>query len=404
MKNQYNKTITACFVGYIVQAIENNFVPLLFLTFQRTYDIPLSQITLLVTFNFGVQLLVDLLSVGFVDRIGYRASMVIAHFLSAAGLVLLTFLPELLPSPFAGILISVMVYAIGGGILEVLVSPVVEACPSDNKEKAMSMLHSFYCWGHVGVVLISTLFFYVFGIENWKVLAAVWAVIPICNAFVFARVPIAKLIEEGESGLRLRELFGIKIFWILLIMMICAGASEQAVSQWASTFAEKGLGISKTAGDLAGPMAFAILMGISRVFYGKYGDRIHLDRFMIYSCCLCIASYLGISLLPNPMLSLFACAVCGLSVGIMWPGTFSKAAAALPKGGTAMFALLALGGDLGCSGGPTLVGMVSSSLGDNLKMGVLAGVIFPVLLLTGIVLCRKQHTGRRYGGSSDGCV
>lgn len=391
MKNQYNKTITACFVGYIVQAIVNNFVPLLFLTFQRTYDIPLSQITLLVTFNFGVQLLVDLLSVGFVDRIGYRASMVIAHFLSAAGLILLTFLPELLPSPFAGILIAVMVYAIGGGILEVLVSPVVEACPSDNKEKAMSMLHSFYCWGHVGVVLISTLFFYVFGIDNWKILAAVWAVIPICNAFVFTKVPIAKLIEEGESGLRLRELFGIKIFWILLIMMICAGASEQAVSQWASTFAEKGLGISKTAGDLAGPMAFAILMGASRAFYGKYGDRIHLDRFMIYSCCLCIASYLGISLSPNPLLSLFACAICGLSVGIMWPGTFSKASAALPRGGTAMFAFLALGGDLGCSGGPTLVGMVSSSLGDNLKMGVLAGVIFPVLLLTGIVLCRKQH-------------
>ena len=391
MKNQYNKTITACFVGYIVQAIVNNFVPLLFLTFQRTYDIPLSQITLLVTFNFGVQLLVDLLSVGFVDRIGYRASMVIAHFLSAAGLILLTFLPELLPSPFAGILISVMVYAIGGGILEVLVSPVVEACPSDNKEKAMSMLHSFYCWGHVGVVLISTLFFYVFGIENWKILAAAWAVIPICNAFVFTRVPIAKLIEEGESGLRLRELFGIKIFWILLIMMVCAGASEQAVSQWASTFAEKGLGISKTAGDLAGPMAFAILMGASRAFYGKYGDRIHLDRFMIYSCCLCIASYLGISLSPNPLLSLLACATCGLSVGIMWPGTFSKASAALPRGGTAMFAFLALGGDLGCSGGPTLVGMVSSSLGDNLKMGVLAGVIFPVLLLTGIVLCRKQH-------------
>ena len=391
MKNQYNKTITACFVGYIVQAIVNNFVPLLFLTFQRTYDIPLSQITLLVTFNFGVQLLVDLLSVGFVDRIGYRASMVIAHFLSATGLILLTFLPELLPSPFAGILIAVMVYAIGGGILEVLVSPVVEACPSDNKEKAMSMLHSFYCWGHVGVVLISTLFFYVFGIENWKILAAAWAVIPICNAFVFTRVPIAKLIEEGESGLRLRELFGIKIFWILLIMMVCAGASEQAVSQWASTFAEKGLGISKTAGDLAGPMAFAILMGASRAFYGKYGDRIHLDRFMIYSCCLCIASYLGISLSPNPLLSLFACAICGLSVGIMWPGTFSKASAALPRGGTAMFAFLALGGDLGCSGGPTLVGMVSSSLGDNLKMGVLAGVIFPVLLLTGIVLCRKQH-------------
>lgn len=390
IKNQYNKTVAACFVGYIVQAIVNNFVPLLFLTFQRTYDIPLSQITLLVTFNFGVQLLVDVLSVGFVDKIGYRVSMVAAHVLSAAGLILLAILPEILSSPFAGILIAVMVYAIGGGLLEVLVSPVMEACPSDNKEKAMSMLHSFYCWGHVGVVLLSTLFFRIAGIENWRILAVVWAAIPICNAFAFTKVPIAALIEEGETGLQLKELFSMKIFWILLIMMVCAGASEQAVSQWASTFAEKGLGISKTAGDLAGPMAFAILMGSARAFYGKYGDRIQLDRFMIYSSCLCILSYLGISLLPAAQLSLAACAVCGLSVGIMWPGTFSKASSALPRGGTAMFALLALGGDLGCSGGPTLVGTVSSLLGDNLKMGVLAGVIFPVLLLTGIILCRKK--------------
>lgn len=395
MENQYHKTITACFVGYIVQAVVNNFTPLLFLFFQKNYCIPLSQITLLVTFNFGIQLLVDLLSVGLIDKIGYRASMIIAHALSAAGLILLTVLPEILPTPFIGILTAVMIYAVGGGLLEVLVSPVVEACPSGNmeerhsKEKAMSMLHSFYCWGHAGVVLISTLFFYVAGIDHWKILAVVWAVIPIGNAFAFAKVPIAPLIEDGEPGLGLKELFRIKIFWILLIMMVCAGASEQAVSQWASAFAEKGLGISKAAGDLAGPMAFAVLMGMSRLFYGKYGDRIHLERFMIYSSCLCILSYLGISLFPTPQLSLAACAVCGLSVGIMWPGTFSKASAALPRGGTAMFALLALGGDIGCSGGPTLVGMVSGALADNLKMGILAGIIFPVLLLMGIILCRK---------------
>ena len=369
MKNQYNKTITACFVGYIVQAIVNNFVPLLFLFFQKNYHVPISQITLLVTFNFGIQLLVDLLSVRFVDRIGYRVSMVMAHVLAAAGLILLTVLPEVIPIPFIGILTSVMIYAVGGGLLEVLVSPVVEACPSDNKEKAMSLLHSFYCWGHAGVVLISTLFFHVAGIDNWKILAIIWAVIPLGNAFVFR----------------------LKIFWILLIMMICAGASEQAVSQWASAFAEKGLGISKAAGDLAGPMAFAILMGTSRLFYGKYGDRINLEHFMIFSTFLCILSYLGISLLSMPMLSLIACAVCGLSVGIAWPGTFSKASAALPKGGTAMFALLALGGDIGCSGGPTLVGMVSGALGDNMKMGILAGIIFPVLLLIGIILCRMEN-------------
>lgn len=393
MENQYDKTITACFVGYIVQAVVNNFTPLLFLFFQNSYHIPLSQITLMVTFNFGIQLLVDLLSVGFIDKIGYRASMVIAHVLSAAGLILLTILPEVLPVSFIGILIAVLIYAIGGGLLEVLVSPVVEACPSDNKEKAMSMLHSFYCWGHAGVVLISTLFFYVAGIEKWKILAVIWAVIPIGNALVFAKVPIAPLIEDGESGLELKDLFRIKVFWILLVMMVCAGASEQAVSQWASAFAEKGLGISKAAGDLAGPMAFAVLMGMSRLFYGKYGDRIHLERFMVYSSFLCILSYLGISLFPIPLLNLIACAVCGLSVGIMWPGTFSKASSALPKGGTAMFALLALGGDIGCSGGPTLVGMVSGALGDNLKMGILAGIIFPVLLLMGIILCRKTKKG-----------
>lgn len=386
MKNQYNKTITACFVGYIVQAIVNNFVPLLFLTFQRSYGIPLSQITVLVTVNFGVQLVVDLVSVSFVDRIGYRASMVMAHIFAAVGLIGLTVLPEVMPGPFMGILCSVVIYAVGGGLLEVLVSPVVEACPSANKEKAMSMLHSFYCWGHVGVVAISTLFFTVFGISSWKILALVWAVVPLCNMAVFTKVPIASLMGEGEKGLSIKELCSMKVFWVLLVMMVCAGAGEQAVSQWASTFAEKGLGISKTAGDLAGPMAFAALMGTARAFYGKYGEKINLDRFMVYSSILCIASYLWISLIPSPQVRLIGCAVCGLSVGIMWPGTFSKAAAALPRGGTAMFALLALGGDVGCSGGPTLVGMVSSALGENLKLGILAGVIFPALLLAGIFL------------------
>lgn len=390
MNKQYNKTITACFVGYIVQAIINNFVPLLFLTFERTYQIPLSQITLLVTINFGVQLLVDLLSIKFVDKIGYRASIVIAHLCSAAGLVLLTILPEVMSSSFLGILTAVVVYAIGGGLLEVLVSPIVEACPSDHKEKAMSMLHSFYCWGHVGVVALSTLYFYIVGISNWKILAVIWAVIPLANALAFTKVPIAPLLPEGESGLRMKDLLGMKLFWVLFIMMVCAGASEQAVSQWASTFAEQALGITKTLGDLAGPMAFAILMGASRFFYGKYGDRIDLDRFMIFSSLLCILSYLGISLIPVPLVSLAACAVCGLSVGIMWPGTFSKASQALRRGGTAMFALLALGGDVGCSGGPTLVGLISSSLNDNLKAGILAAIIFPVLLLTGILLCRRM--------------
>ena len=383
MKYSYDSTMRACFTGYIVQAIVNNFAPLLFLTFQRTYHIPLQQITLLVTFNFGIQLLTDLLSVAFVDRMGYRASMLLAHILSALGLICLTVLPERMGHPFAGILISVIVYAVGGGLLEVLVSPVVEACPSTHKEKAMSMLHSFYCWGHVGVVLFSSIFFKLAGIENWKLLAVLWAVIPILNALIFTRVPIAPVLPEGEEGMTIVTLFQNRTFWLLFVMMICAGASEQSVSQWASLFAEKGLGISKTAGDLAGPMAFAFLMGASRAFYGNYGEKINLDRFMAVSSVLCILSYLCLVFMPVPVLSLAGCALCGLSVGILWPGTFSRASKALPAGGTALFALLALGGDIGCSGGPTLVGMVSGMCKGNLKAGILAALIFPVLLLTG---------------------
>ena len=282
------------------------------------------------------------------------------------------------------------IYALGGGLIEVLISPIVESCPTDNKEKAMSLLHSFYCWGHVGVVLVSTVFFGIFGIANWKILACIWALIPVINAFVFAKAPIAPLIEEGESGMTMLDLCKSKVFWVMMLMMLCAGASEQAVSQWASTFAEKGLGVTKTIGDLAGPMTFAILMGSSRAFYGKFGHKIDLDRFMLGSSVLCIFSYLLIVASPIPFLSFVGCGICGLSVGIMWPGTFSKASVALKNGGTAMFALLALAGDLGCSGGPTLVGFVSSAAADNLKAGILVAIAFPVVMAVEIILQRRS--------------
>lgn len=390
MKDKYQKTMYACFAGYIVQAIVNNFVPLLFLTFESSYNIPLSQITMLITFNFGIQLIVDLLSTKFVDRIGYRVSIVMAHVFAAGGLIGLVVLPDLLPNAFAGLLIAVVIYAIGGGLIEVLISPIMESCPTENKEKAMSLLHSFYCWGHVGVVLLSTLFFKLCGIENWKILALIWAAIPIANGIVFCKAPIASLIEDGETGMSLRDLCRNQIFWILMLMMVCAGASEQAVSQWASTFAEQGLGVTKTIGDLAGPMAFAILMGSARAFYGKFGEKIDLDKFMMGSSLLCVIAYLCISLSPSPLISLVGCAVCGLSVGIMWPGTFSKASATLKNGGTAMFALLALAGDVGCSGGPTLVGFVTGQMSNNLKLGILAGIVFPILLIVAEIVLKGR--------------
>ena len=390
MKLTYRHTIRACLTGYIVQAVIVNFAPLLFLTFQASYGIPLTQITMLVTVNFGVQLLVDLLSAGFVDKIGYRVSIGIAHLTAAAGLIMLAVLPDVLPTPFYGLLAAVVVYAVGGGLLEVLVSPLVESCPTDNKAGTMSLLHSFYSWGQVGVVLLSTVYFAVFGTARWKILAMLWALLPICNFFVFTRVPIAPLVKEGERGLSLRELFSRRIFWLFFLMMLCAGASEQAVSQWASTFAEQSLGVSKTVGDLAGPMAFAVCMGVARSFYGNYGEKVDLDGFMIGSAALCVLSYLLLSLVPVPALGLVGCALCGVSVGIMWPGTLSKAAATLRGGGTAMFALLALAGDLGCSGGPTLAGMVSAAAGDELRAGLLAAVVFPLVLLLGLLLLWRK--------------
>ena len=345
MKKSYKSTMCACFTGYIVQAIINNFAPLLFVTFQKTFDIPLSQITALITVNFVIQLLIDLLSAGFIDKIGYRASAVLSHVFAAVGLILLTVLPEVFASPFVGLLIAVIIYAVGGGLLEVLVSPIMEACPTENKEKAMSLLHSFYCWGHMAVVLFSTLFFTAFGISNWRILAIIWALIPIVNAIFFTQVPIYSLQEEGEKGLTLKELCRNKVFWLMMIMMVCSGASEQAVSQWASTFAEQGLGVSKTVGDLAGPLAFAAFMGTSRLLYGKFGDKLNLNKCMFFSACLCVISYLCIALIPVPAIGLIGCALCGFSVGVLWPGTFSKSSAAIKRGGTVMFAMLALAGD-----------------------------------------------------------
>lgn len=390
MKANYKRTMTACFIGYIVQAIVNNFVPLLFVTFQHSYHISLSKITALITVNFIIQLIVDLLSAGFIDKIGYRTSVIIAHILSAAGLIFLTFLPGLLPDAFSGIMISVIIYAIGGGLIEVLISPIMEACPTDNKEKAMSLLHSFYCWGHMGVVLISTAFFAAAGVGCWKILTLIWALVPVLNIFLFAKTPILSLNAKDEQGLTVKQLFTNNYFWILMLMMMCAGASEQAISQWTSTFAEQGLGVGKTAGDLAGPMSFALLMGTARLIYGKYGHTLNLDHFMKYSTILCIASYLCIALVPVPVISLFGCAVCGFSVGILWPGTLSKAAVSIKGGGTALYAMLALAGDLGCSGGPTLAGIVSSRCNNDLRIGILAAIVFPILLLAGVICSGKK--------------
>ena len=376
----YNHTLRASYIGYISQAIVNNFAPLLFLTFQKTYGISLDKITLLVTMNFAVQLLVDFLAAGFVDRIGYRRAIVLAHLLCAGGVAGLGILPELTADPYLGFLGAVLLYAAGGGLIEVMISPIVEACPTERKEAAMSLLHSFYCWGHVLVVVASTVFFRVAGIGNWRILAFIWALVPFFNCFYFARVPIRSMTGEGR-GMSMRQLAGSGVFWLFVLLMVCSGASEQAMSQWASAFAESALQVGKTMGDLLGPCLFALLMGTSRAVYARFSRHMPLIPFMVGSGFLCIAGYLLAVWSKAPVMALMGCGLCGLSVGILWPGTFSLSCARIPRGGAAMAALLALGGDVGCSLGPTVVGLVSNTAGGSIRSGLLAAVVFPVLLL-----------------------
>lgn len=387
-QKNYKKTLVACYLGFVTQAISANFAPLLFLTFKSTYGITLDKIAMIPLVFYLTQLLVDLAATKFADKLGYRTCVVASQVLSSAGLVLMAILPEVFPVPFIGILISVVLYAIGSGLIEVLVSPIVEACPFDNKDGMMSLLHSFYCWGAMGVILGSTLFFAVFGFENWKILTFVWALVPLYNTFNFISCPIERLVEDGES-MPVRKLLKTPIFWLMILLMVCSGASEASMAQWASAFTESAIGVSKTVGDLAGPCLFAMFMGICRMLYGKFSEKLDLTKVMLICGILCAGCYLLASLSPLPILGLAGCALCGLAVGIMWPGSISISSQNCPKGGTAMFAFLALAGDLGAMVSPAMVGSISEKAGGTLKTGLLAATVFPVLLVCGLLILKR---------------
>ena len=391
MTNQknYKKTLIACYLGFVTQAISANFAPLLFLTFISTYGITLEKIAMIPMVFYLTQLLIDLAVTIFADRIGYRTCVIASQVLSAVGLVLMAILPEVLPVPFIGILISVVFYAIGSGLVEVLVSPIVEACPFENKEGMMSLLHSFYCWGAMGVILGSTLFFTIFGIENWKILTFIWALVPLYNTFNFINCPIERLLENGKS-MGISKLLKTPIFWLMIILMVCSGASEATMAQWASAFTESAIGVSKTVGDLAGPCLFAMFMGISRVFYGKYSEKLDLNKVMLICGTMCVGCYLLAALSSIPLLGLMGCALCGLAVGIMWPGSISISSQNCPRGGTAMFAFLALAGDLGATVSPAMVGGISEMVGGNLKTGLLVATLFPIVLVLGLLILKKK--------------
>ncbi len=394
IRNDYSWTIRACCIGYITQAIAVNFAPLLFLTFHNDYGISMSQIGMLIAITFIIQIAVDFFSTKFIDKIGYRISVISAHIMSALGFIMLGFLPDLLLNPLLGIYVSCFFYSFGSGLLEVLVSPIVESCPTDNKESVMGLLHSFYCWGTALVILVSTIFFAIFGIQNWRVVSALWAVIPILNILLFVRVPIAH-IESSTEHPGLLGLLNHRIIWIVILMMLASGAAELSMSQWASAFAESGLGVSKTIGDIAGPFMFAMLMGTGRVVYSVLVKKIPMIKYMVICALFCIASYLMASLAGNPVISLIGCGLVGFSVGVFWPGTFSYAAQRCPQGGAALFGLLAFSGDTGCSLGPALVGAVSGAFSDNLSAGLFSAVVFPVALaIITTALMTKDKKGR----------
>jgi len=391
-QRDYKKTLIACYLGFVTQAISSNFTPLLFLTFKSTYGITLDKIAMIPMVFYFTQLLTDLAATKYADRIGYRTCVVASQVLSSVGLILMAFLPDLLPVPFIGILISVVLYAMGSGLIEVLVSPIVEACPFENKDGMMSLLHSFFCCGSMGTILGSTLFFAVFGIENWKILTVIWALVPLYNTFNFINCPIERLVEDGKS-MGVSKLLKTPIFWLMILLMVCAGSSEATMTQWTSAFTESALGVTKTIGDLAGPCLFAMFMGIARMLYGKFSEKLDLTKAMLICGIMCVGCYLLASLSKLPILGLAGCALCGLTVGIMWPGTISISSQKCPRGGTAMFAFLALAGDLGATLGPTLVGSLSERAGGNLKIGLLAATVFPIVLVVGLIVLRsvKKH-------------
>jgi len=388
-KKNYKKTLLACYLGFVTQAISANFAPLLFLTFKGTYGISLDKIAMIPMVFYLTQLLVDLAATKVADKIGYRACVVASQVVSAAGLALMAILPDILPEPFWGVMISVVLYAIGSGLIEVLVSPIVEACPFENKDGMMSLLHSFYCWGAMGVILGSTLFFAVFGVENWKILTFIWAIVPLYNTFNFISCPIERLCEDGKS-MGITALLKTPVFWLMIILMVCSGASEATMAQWASAFTESAIGVSKTVGDLAGPCLFAFFMGISRMLYGKFSEKLDLRRVMLVCGLMCVGCYLLASLSALPVLGLAGCALCGLAVGIMWPGSISISSRSCPKGGTAMFAFLALAGDLGGMVSPAMVGSLAEMAGGNLKTGLLVATVFPAILVCTLLILKKR--------------
>ncbi len=399
-KINYLHTLRVSCIAYIIQAIAVNYLPLLFLSFKNVYGISFEKISGIIIFVFVVQIIVDLLATKFADKIGYRKCTVAAHGFAAAGFLMLGFLPDIM-DPFWGIVLSSAFYSFGSGLIEVVISPLVEYSPLDNKESRMSLLHSFFAWGTAIVIVVSTVFFNIFGLENFRILSMLWAIVPILNGVAFMFVPIVEPEKTEHTG-SLKSVFSEKGIFVLILLMFAAGASEIAMGQWASAFAESGLKVDKTIGDLAGPCMFAVMMGVGRIMYSKLSSKFEIVKYMMVSAAVCVAAYLVAALCKNSVVALVGCGITGLSVGVFWPGTYSYAAKRC-KGGTAMFGILAFAGDMGCTVGPAMVGVISAAYGDELKTGILIATIFPILMLAGCLYFLKEKKAKnKFIGNTGG--
>ncbi len=391
----YKSTLHACYFGYITQALVVNLPPLLFVIFSDKFGFTPIELGSLVLFIFATQFVVDALSVKFIDRLGYRLSALLAHSFAAVGMIALSVLPSVMPNQQAqhvGIIIAALLFSIGGGLIEVIVSPIVESLPSDAKAESMSLLHSFYSWGQVLVIVLSTLALMLVGNDLWFVIPAVWSILPLFTLYMFAKVPLMPM-QPQETRVPLKSLLTSKLFILAVVLMVCSGAAEQAMAQWASLFVEKGLGIDKTLGDLLGPCLFALMMGITRTAYGVKGGKIDMRKALTACSALCILSFCLTSLVPYPAVALIGCSLCGISVGLMWPGMLSLTASEHPTGGMSMFALLALGGDIGCSFGPWLTGAVADKI--DLNAGLLSAIVFPIVMIAGLIIFGKLVNAKR---------
>lgn len=387
-KINYTPTKISAYVGYFVQAIVNNFLPILFVAFQDIYGIGYEKLGRLIVFNFITQMVTDILSPKIISLLGYRKTAVMCQLIAALGLTLAAVLPNVLPNAYIGIVLAVIVYAFASGLMEVIISPMIEMLPTSNKSGNMSLLHSFYCWGQAITTVGTTLLLSAFGYRGWTYIPLIWAIVPFINAFSFIRVPIVEPQPERKSD-SFRVLFSDRRFRVFMLIMLCAGASEIAMAEWASVFAQNALGVSQIAGDLAGPCAFSLFMGLGRLLYAAFSEKISYRSTVIVLGLCCAVCYYIAAFASIPIFALAACALCGFTVSILWPGTISAGAVAFPRGDAVMFSVFAMCGDIGCCIGPWLLGVVAEHF--TLNIGFAVSSFFPLLMVALAIFFIKEQ-------------